>query len=100
MTDFTMGLLVVWTLFNVVAAYIIVIGCFANSEYDELSLLFYPLLVGKLRERLNIVGTVIITCLVSIICLPAIIIYFLTFGIFLLGLAATRLFMYVFGRKD
>jgi hypothetical protein len=100
MTDFIIGLVIFYMLMNIAATYVLVIGCFANLEYDGNNILIFPLIVEKLRERLNIAGTVIITSLFTIIFLPAIIIYFVVFGILVLSLVVGKLFLQVFERRD
>ena len=100
MTDFILGLVIFYALMNIAATYVLVIGCFANIEYDSTNILLFPLIVEKLRERLNIAGTVIITSLFIIIFLLAIIVYFIVLGIFMLSLFAIKLFLRVFERRD
>ena len=100
MTDFIIGLVIFYMLMNIAATYVLVIGCFASLEYDSNNILIFPLIVEKLRERLNIAGTVIITSLFTIIFLPAIIIYFVVFGILVLSLVVGKLFLQVFERRD
>lgn len=100
MTDFILGLAIFYALMNIAATYALVIGCFASMEYDSNNLFLFPLIVEKLRERLNIAGTVIITSLFIIIFLPAIITYFVVLGIFMLSLFTGKLFLQVFERRD
>ena len=100
MTDFTLGLVIFYVLMNIAATYVFVIGCFANIEYDSTNILLFPLIIEKLRERLNIVGTVIITSLFTSIFLLAIIVYFIVLGIFMLSLFVVKLFLHIFERRD
>ena len=100
MTDFILGFVIFYALMNIAAAYAIIIGCFANVEYDSNNLFLFPLIVEKLRERLNSAGTVIITSLFTIIFLPAIIVYFVALSILMLSLFTGKLFLLVFERRD
>jgi hypothetical protein len=68
--------LVIWGLLNVSGIFIIAISSAMNAEYDKLDLLFYPLLIGTLSEKLNKIGVIIATTFVSLFFAPAIIFYF------------------------
>lgn len=90
-----------WSLFNVpIGAIAIVANCISNSEYDKRNLLFWPLLISYLREKLNKAGTVIATIFISIFFAPAIIVYFVAGSFVGLIYLVCMGFCKLFKRKD
>lgn len=70
-------LLFFWVLFNVpIGVSVIAANCITNSGYDKRNLLFWPLLINFLREKLNKAGIIIATIFISAFFAPAIISYF------------------------
>jgi hypothetical protein len=68
--------LTIWGLLNISGLFAIAISSAMNAEYDKLDLLFYPLLIGTLSEKLNKAGVIIATAFISLFFAPAIIFYF------------------------
>jgi len=94
-------LLVFWIFFNVISTVAIEVVCFSSAEhFDKIDILLYPLLIRTLRAKLNIVGTVIVTILVSILCCLAIIAYFVLLALFALSGLLVKCFLCIFKRKD
>jgi hypothetical protein len=91
-----------WVMFQIPSAIVIVVQCISNLEYyeDKRVLLFWPLLVWSLREKLTKTGTAFATTFISVLFAPAIVVYF-GIGSFvgLVYLTCTG-FCKVFKRKD
>ena len=99
--NFPIMFIIIYALLNISCTFALIIVCFSELDFSETSDLFvYPRLINALNERLNLAGTVLVTGLFSVLFAPAIVLYFLTFGLVAIGYAAWKLFMYVFGRKD
>jgi hypothetical protein len=91
-----------WVFLQIPSTVVISAQCISNLEYyeDKRVLLFWPLLVWSLREKLTTAGTVIATIFISILFAPAIVVYFII-GSFvgLIYLICTG-FVKLFKRKD
>ena len=87
---------------NAFGVYVIGVACTVNAteNNDFTYIWFYPLLIEVLREKLNIVGTIIITILLSVILMPAIILYFIVLAVIAFGYLEIKLFYKLFARKD
>ena len=90
-----------WMLINVIGAVALTIACFTSAEYfDRIDLLVYPMLVRFLREKLSILGTVIVTALFSVLFVFALILYFTLLSCFTVASLMIECFIYIFRRKD
>lgn len=91
-----------WVMFQIPATIVITAQCISNLEYyeDKRVLLFWPLLVQSLREKLTKTGTAFATIFISVLFAPAIVAYFVV-GSFtgVIYLACTG-FCKLFKRKD
>ena len=74
--DILTAFLAIWGLLNVAGLFVIPINSALNAEYEKRNILFYPLLIGSLSEKLNKIGVIIATTFVSLFFAPAIIFYF------------------------
>jgi hypothetical protein len=68
-----------WGMLQVPAAIVIAVQCISSLEYyeDKRVLLFWPLLVSSLHEKLNMPGTIIATTFISVLFVPAVALYFI-----------------------
>ena len=68
-----------WVFFQIPATVVVTVQCISNLEYyeDKRVLLFWPLLVWSLREKLTKTGTAIATIFISVLFAPAIVVYFI-----------------------
>lgn len=91
-----------WVMFQIPAAIVITVQCISNLEYydDKRVLLFWPLLVWSLREKLTIIGTTIATIFISILFAPAIVFYFIVGSVGGLIYLICTGFCKLFKRKD
>jgi hypothetical protein len=95
------ALIMFYALMNIpVATIVITTLCINESEYNKLNLLFWPLLINSLREKLNKTGTIIATVFISIVFAPAIIAYFVVGSFVGLIYLACKGFYKLFKRKD
>lgn len=91
-----------WVMFQIPAAIVITVQCISNLEHygDKRVLLFWPLLVWSLREKLTIIGTTLATIFISILFFPAIVAYFAIGSISGLIYLTYTSFVKIFKRKD
>lgn len=90
-----------YALMNVPAAVIVITAlCINESEYNKRNLLFWPLLINSLPEKLNRAGTIIATTFISIFFAPAIIVYFVVGSFVGLIYLICMGFVKLFKRKD
>ena len=95
-------LLFFWILLQFPAAIVIssqCIVCFDDYK-EKRALLFWPLLISSLREKLNAAGTIIATVFISIFFAPAVMAYFVVgslVGVVYLGCVG---FIKLFRRKN
>jgi hypothetical protein len=92
--------LTIWGLLNVSGVFVIAISSAINAEYDKRDLLFYPLLIGTLSEKLNKAGVIIATSFISLFFAPAIIFYFTAFVFVSLIYLFCKGFEKLFRKKD
>ena len=89
-----------WLLINAVACYGIVIFSFIDSEAYITDRLFFPKAVRCLREDLSISGTVIAMIIITILLLPAILMYLAVISLIGIFVLIIKLFAHIFKRKD
>ncbi len=89
-------------MFQYPAAIVIIAQCISNLEYyeDRRVLLFWPLLVWSLREKLTKAGTAIATIIISVLFAPAIVAYFVVGSLGGLIYLTCTSFCELFKRKD
>jgi hypothetical protein len=80
---------------NIISTFLI-----AYAAFDDDNLFVYPGLIERLREDLNIPGTIIITALFSIFFAPALVGYFVLTGLLMGLILLCELFKYLFRRRD
>lgn len=99
--NFLEVLIMFYALMNVPVASVIVTAlCINESEYNKCNLLFWPLLVNSLQEKLNKTGTIVATIFISIFFAPAIIVYFVVGSLVGLIYLVCKGFCKLFKRKD
>ena len=99
--NFSIMFAIIYALLNLGCTFALIIVCFSEIGFSSVEdLLVYPRLVDTLRERLNLVGTILVTGLFSVFFALAIIFYFLTLSLVALGYLIWKLFLIVFGRRD
>ena len=87
--------LIMYIIVNIISTFLI-----AYAAFDDDNLFVYPGLIERLREDLNIPGTVIVTALFSIFFAPAITLYFVLLGGLVCIFLLCELFKYLFRRRD
>ena len=90
----------IWLLINAVACYGIIIFSFIDSETYISDRLFFPKAVRCLREDLSISGTVIAMVIITILLLPALLMYFAVISLIGIFVLIIKLFAHIFKRKD
>lgn len=92
--------LTIWGLINTSGVFVIAISSAMNAEYDKRDLLFYPLFIGTLSEKLNKAGVIIATSFISLFFAPAIIFYFICMSFAGLVYLLYKGFVKLFRKKD
>ena len=92
--------LTIWGLLNASGVFVIAISSAINAEYNKRDLLFYPLLIGTLSEKLNKIGVIIATTFISLFFAPAIIFYFTSLIFVGIIYLACQGFVKLFKKKD
>ena len=98
---FILNLLIsIYFLLNVAGVFAIALWSLSNAEYDKRDILFYPLLIESLSEKINKAGVVIATSFISLFLAPAITFYFITLIFVGLIYLFCKGFIKIFERKD
>ena len=87
--------LIMYIIVNIISMFLI-----TYTAFDDDNLFVYPGLIERLREDLNISGTVIVTTLFSIFFAPALVGYFVLTGLLMGLILFCELFKYLFRRRD
>ena len=90
----------IWLLINAVACYGIIIFSNIDSESYPWDKLFFPKAVRCLREDLSISGTIIAMVIITLLLLPAILMYLAVISLIGLIILFIKLFALVFRRRD
>ena len=90
----------IWLLINAVACYGIIIFSNIDSESYPWDKLFFPKAVRCLREDLSISGTIIAMVIITLLLLPAILLYLVVISLIGLIILFIKLFALVFRRRD
>lgn len=95
-----MCLLFIWALVNIFGLMGITVASCSETDFDLYNLLFFPIFIGALREKLNKIGTVLVTVLFSLLFMPALILYFVGLCVVALGSVLVKCFIWLFRRRD
>lgn len=87
--------LVMYIIFNVISML-----CITYEGFENDNLFIYPGLIERLRDDLNIPGTVIVVTAFSILLAPALVGYFVFIGVITCLFLLCELFKYLFRRRD
>ncbi len=90
----------IWLLINAVACYGIIIFSNIDSEEYPLDRLFFPKAIRCLKEDLNISGVVVAMVIITLLLLPAILLYLAVLSLIALVVLFIKLFAQVFRRRD
>ena len=89
----------VWLLINAVACYGVIIFSNIDSESYPWDKLFFPKAVRCLKEDLSISGTVIAMIIITLLFLPAILMYLAAISLIGLIILFIKLFVLIFRRR-
>ena len=89
-----------WLIINAIVCYLIVIFSFIDSEAYKSDRLFFPKVIRGLREELSITGTIIATIIITVLFLPALLLYFMVISLIGILILLIKLFGIIFKRRD
>ncbi len=90
----------IWLLINAVACYGIIIFSIIDSEDYPMDKLFFPKVIRCLKEDLSISGIVVAMIIITLLLLPAILLYLAVISLIALIVLFIKLFIRVFRRRD